>query len=109
MSGPESEGQEGVLLDASTCQLFALPLPTPQESEEACGETGRDKASHCCPKRASEDDSCQPGKIKTAVTMTTNQQPQDRYWETWAGDPGQWKWVSRGLDAMCLGVWSCHC
>ncbi|KAM5326062.1 equilibrative nucleoside transporter 1 isoform 2-T2 [Glossophaga mutica] len=54
-----------------------------KESEEACGETGRDKASRCCPKRASEEDSCQPGKTKIAITMTTSQQPQDRYKAVW--------------------------
>lgn len=66
-------------------------------------------ASHClCPQQAPERGSYQPGQsenaIAMAVAMTTSHEPQDRYWGTWAGDPGERKWVSRG--AGCGVLWN---
>lgn len=96
--------------------LFSLPVlsalpssPPNQESEEACGEAGpRQDLTLLLPPASTEGGGYQPGITKNTVTMTTSHQPQDRYWGTWAVNPGEWKGVSRRLDAICLGIWGCH-
>ena len=73
------------------------------------GKQGQDRTSHCfCPQQAPEGGSYQPGITKNAITMTTSHQPLDRYWGTWAVNPGEWKWVSRRRGAVSFGIWGCH-
>ncbi|XP_015984239.2 equilibrative nucleoside transporter 1 isoform X2 [Rousettus aegyptiacus] len=45
-----------------------------------CSHPSAGKSGHL---QASDGESCQPGKTKNAVTMTTSHQPQDRYKAVW--------------------------
>lgn len=78
-SGPYSLPALSARPSSPTC------LPTPTKClKRPVGKQGHDRASHCfCPQQAPEGGSCQPGITKTAVTMTTSHQPQDRYKAVW--------------------------